>query len=212
MGQRLNFQDGSTWQGRYVKGNLNASALLEDLFKEIVLESVRYSSADGTETGYYGHALLNEARLKSKRRTQFLSMLAIAHGDTRRSPLPSEGSPLSGASSVSDVWSPDNDQSVGDSPSSAPSQEEEVKRRRSSDNASTRSTKRPKVAERRDDGGGCSPSLLESGHQEDEPQKVGRAGTPHPKKGIDIDRISRPKRCKQVVDRLRRLSSKFRAH
>lgn len=210
MGQRLHFGDGSTWQGRYVKGNLNAAALLEILFEEMVLQSVRYSSADEIDTDHYGHVLLNEARIKSKRRTHFLSMLALAHGDTRRSPLPSEGSPLSGASSVGDVSSPDNGQSVGDSPPSAPNQEEEVKRRMSSDIESNISSKRPRVAECRDYGGCSSPSLLRGEHQEDETQQVGRAGTPHPKKAIDIDRVTRPKRCRQVIDWLRCLSRQFR--
>ena len=211
LGQRLHFGDGSTWQGRYVKGNLNASALLEDLFEEMVLQSVRYSSADEIETDHYGHLLLNEALLKSKRRTHFLKLLAIAHGNTQRSPLPSEGSPMSGASSVGDVTSPDNGQSVGFSTAPARSQEEDVKRRMSLDNESNKSSKRPKVAECRDYSGGGSQSLSQSEHQENETQQVCRAGTPHPKKAIDIDRVSRPKRCKQVIDWLRRLSNQFRA-
>ena len=177
----------------------------------MVLQSVRYSSAGEIDTGHYGHVLLNEALLQSKRRTHFLCMLARAHGDDRRSPLPSEGSPLSGASSVSHVASPDNGQLVGDSTAPARSQEEDIKRRISLDDASNMSSKRPKVAECRDYGGSSSPSLLQSEHKEDDTQQVVRAGTPHPRKQINIDRVSRAKRCNQVVDWLRRLSHQFRA-
>ena len=49
MGQPLHFLDGSTWDGRYVKGNLNVRALLEDLLKETVSQSVRSSTADEDE-------------------------------------------------------------------------------------------------------------------------------------------------------------------
>ena len=177
----------------------------------MVLQSVRYSSAGEINTGHYGNVLLNEALLESKRRTHFLSMLARAHGDNRRSPLPSEGSPLSGASSVSHVASPDNGQSVVDSTAPARSQEEDVKRRMSLYDASNMSSKRPKVAECRDYGGSSSPRLLQSQYQEDETQQVVRAGTPHPKKQSVIDRVSTTKRCKQVFVWLRRLSHQFRA-
>ena len=137
-------------------------------------------------------------------------MLATAHGNTRISPLPSEGLPRSGASSVGDVSSRDNGQSGGNSTAPARCQEEDVKII-SLDNESNMSSKRPNIAECRDYSGGSSPSLSQSEHQEDETQQVGRAGTPHPKKAIDIDRVSRPKRCKQVVHWLRRLSHQFRA-
>ena len=64
-------------------------------------------------------------------------MLALAHGDTQRSPLPREGLPLSAASSAGDVMSPDNSQLVVDSTAPARSQEEEVKRRMSLGEGST---------------------------------------------------------------------------
>ena len=177
-----------------------APALLEDLFEEIVLQSVRYSSVLKINTNLHEHRRLNEALLKSQRRTHFLDMLARAHGNTQRSPLPREGAPLNCASFAGSVMSPDNDQLVADSTAAAHSQEEEVKRRMSLDNESKMSSKRPKVAECRDYSGGSPRSLSQSEHQEDQTQQVGRAGTPHPRKRTNIDRVSRPKRCKQVVD------------
>lgn len=191
LGQRLHFADGSTWQASYVKGKLNAPALLEQLFEEMVKHSERYVSADENDTDHYGRLLLNEALLKSKRRTHFLNMLAVAHGDTQRSPLPSDAS------------SQNNGRLPGHS------QEEETKRKMSLDDESNLSSKRPRIAERRDHDGGNSRSLLRSKHQGDESQEVGRAGTPHPKK--ELDRVSRHKRCHQVVDWLRDFPHKFRA-
>ena len=215
LGERLRFQDGSTWQASYVKGNLNASALLEQLFEEIVEHSDRYASADGKDMNNYGRALLNEALLKSRRRTHFLNMLAVAHGFTQRSSLPREGLPLSDARSrgdvpsVSDALSVGNVPPGGDVPSPDHSQEEEAKRKMSLDNELDLSSKGPKIAERRDHGGADSRSLLRSKHEGDETQEVGRAGTPHPKK--ELDRVSRHKRCHQVVDWLRDFPHKFRA-
>ena len=206
---------------------MNAPALLEQLFEEIVEHSDRYASADGKDMNNYGRALLNEALLKSRRRTHFLNMLAVAHGFTQRSSLPREGLPLSDARSrgdvpsVSDVLSmgnvppggdvpsPDDGQSPADSLSPDHSQEEEAKRKMSLDDESDLSSEGPKIAERRDHGGADSRSLLRSKHEGDETQEVGRAGTPHPKK--ELDRVSRHKRCHQVVDWLRDFPHKFRA-
>lgn len=137
-------------------------------------------------------------------------MLAAAYGNTRRRPSLSEELPLSGASSVGHVSSRDNGQSVENSTAPARCQEEDVKMI-SSDNESNTSSKRPEVAECRDYSGGTLPNLSQSEHQEDETQEVSRAGTPDPKKAIDTDRVSEPKRCKQVVHWLRRLSHRFRA-
>ncbi len=183
-------------------GNLSAPALLEQLYEEMVQRSER-SAAVENDTDDYGRLLLNEALLKSQRRTHFLNMLARAHGNTQRSPLPSEGSPLSHAPPVGDVSSP------ADGPSPGHSQEEEAKRKMSLDDESNLSSKRPKIAERRDHDGDSSRSLLGSKHQEDETQEVGRAGTPYPKK--ELDRVSKHKSCHQVVDWLRDFPHKFRA-
>lgn len=169
----------------------------------------------------YGRALLNEALLKSRRRTHFLNMLAVAHGFAQRSPLPKEGLPLSDARSrgavpsvsdlpsVGDVPSPNDCQSPADGPSPDHSQKEEAKRKMSLDDESDLSSKGHKIAERRDYGGGISRSLLRSKYEEDETQEFGGAGTPHPEK--EFDRVSRHKRCHQVVDWLRDFPHKFRA-
>ena len=92
-----------------------------------------------------------------------------------------------------DVPSPDDGQSPADGPSPDHSQEEEAKRKMSLDDESDLS----------------STSLLRNKHEGDETQEVGRAGTPHPKK--ELDRVSRHKRCHQVVDWLRDFPHKFRA-
>ena len=227
LGQRLRFQDGSTWQASYVEGNLNAPALLEQLFEEMVEHSDRYASADGKDMNNYGRALLNEALLKSRRRTHFLNMLAVAHGFAQRIALPKEELPLSDARSrgavpsVSDlpsvgdvtpgddVPSPNDGQSPVDGPSPDHSQEEEAKRTMSLDDESDLSSKGPKIGERRDRGGGNSRSLLRSKHEGDETQEVDRAGTPHTKK--ELDSASRHRRCHQVVNWLRNIPHKFRA-
>ena len=190
----------------YVRGQMNAAILLENLFEEMVWDSELYASAHGSDTDHYGRLLLNEALLKSRRRTYFLNRLAVAHGNTYRSPSASEGSPLSDAPPVGDVPSSNNGLSPGHS------QEEEAKRKMSLmslDDGSNPSSKRPKIAERREHDGDSSRSLLRSKHQGDETQEVGRAGTPHPKKELDI--VSRHKCCHQVVDWLRDFPHKFRA-
>ncbi len=209
MWKRLHFEDGSTWKASYVKGKINVGVLLENFFREMVGHSERYASADEGVTDHYGRLLLNEALLKSRRRTHFLDMLAVAHGDTQRSPSSSEGSLPSDDLHMGDVSSPNSGQSLGNSPSPGHSQEQKAKRRMSLDDESNISSKRPKVAERRDHDGGISRSLLPSKHQGDETQEVGRAGTPHPKEGLE--RVSRHKRCHQVVDWLRDFSHKFKA-
>ena len=195
----------------YVTGQMNAAILLENLFEEMVWDSELYASAHGSDTDHYGRLLLNEALLKTRRRTHFLNRLAIAHGDTYRSPSASERSPLSDAPSVGDVPSSNNGLSLADGTSPGHSQEEEAKRKMpppSLDDESNPSSKRPKIAERRDHDGDSSRSLLRSKHQGDETQEVGRAGTPHPKKELDI--VSRHKRCHQVVHWLRDFPHKFR--
>ena len=210
MGQRLHFQDGTPWQVSYFSGNpKNAPALLEQLFEEIVENCERFASVDKKDTDHCARVLLNEALLKSKRRTQFLKMLAVAHGDTQRSALQSEGPPQSDAPSVADVSSLNDGRPPADGPSPGHSQQEEAKRKMSLDGESNLSSKRPKIVERRDYDGGNSLSILQSIHEGDESQEVGRAGTPHPKK--ELDGVSRHKGCHRLVDWLRAFPHKFRA-
>ena len=208
LGQHLHFRDGSKLQASYVRGQKNAAVLLEKLFEEILWDSQLYASAHGSDTDHHGRLLLNEALLKTRRRTGFLNILAVAHGDTQRSPSPTEGSPLNDATSVGNVSSPNNSRSPVDGPSTGHSQEEEAKRKMSLDDESHLSSKRPRTVERRDHDGGNSRSLQQSKHQGDETQEVGRPGTPHPKK--ELDRVPRHKRCHHVVDWLRDFSHKFR--
>ena len=191
---------------------MNASALLERLLDEIVDRSAAWARATG-HAPYAGSDADRYARyeesLKSQRRTNFLNMLAKAHGDTQEGPLSSEGLPLRNPLSVGDCSLPNDGRPLANAPSLGHSQDEEAKRKRSLDNESNLSSKRPKIAERRDYDGGNSLSILESIHEGDESQEVSRAGTPHPKK--EIDGVSRHKGCHRLVDCLRAFPHKFRA-